>query len=140
MKKRILVVDDEPAFVQMFGRAMPDYEVRVEGNPTEAINAVREFRPDVLLLDLVMLIIPGNVLAKEIKSHPDLHNIPITFVSAMVHDWGQGEEPVWIGRYPAFGKPFNLGALRECIMRQIAVIDSSDYGVQRMRKGHIAGS
>jgi two-component system OmpR family response regulator len=127
MSKRILVVDDEPAMGHVFRCALREYEVHFENDPKAAIDTAKEFRPDVFLLDLVMPDIPGNILAENIMREPGLEKVPIIFVSAVVHTRDQVEEPVWIGPFPAFGKPFCIHALRRCIARQIGV-DSTDCG------------
>jgi len=138
MRKRILVVDDEPSMGHVFRCALREYEVRVENDPKAAIDAAKEFRPDVLLLDLIMPDIPGNVLAQNIMREPQLREVPIIFISAVVHTGEQVEEPVWIGSFPAFGKPFCIHALRRCIARQIGV-DSTDCG-ERMKRRWVDGS
>jgi CheY-like chemotaxis protein len=140
MRKRILVVDDEPAIGQAFRCALRDYEVRVENDPKAALNVAKEFRPDVLLLDLVMPEMPGNQLAANILQEPTLRNTSIIIISALVHNRDQSDEPVLIGRYPASGKPFCIKALRSCIEREIGKIDSTDCGEQPMKNGFIAGS
>jgi putative two-component system response regulator len=127
MRKRILVVDDEPAMGRVFRCALRDYEVRVENDPRTAIEAAKEFRPDAFLLDLIMPDVPGNVLAENIMREPELRTVPIIFISAMVHTRDQSEDPVWIGPFPAFGKPFSVHALKRCIAEQIGV-DSTDCG------------
>ncbi len=139
MKKRILVVDDEPAFSLVFRRALPDYEIRAECDPKLAIDAAEEFHPDVLLLDLVMPDIPGLLLAKILACHPVLGDIPIIFVSAMVQDRGQGDGPVWIGPHPAFGKPFSLFALKQCIAEQMEHRQLSAYPAPNVKQAVIAG-
>jgi DNA-binding response OmpR family regulator len=125
MKKRILVVDDEPAIGNAFRCALRDFEVRVESDPKAAIDAAKKFRPDVLILDLIMPDIPGNLLAKRIMREPEFEKLPIIFISAAVHHRDQNEEPVWIGPFPAFGKPFSVDALRQCIARQIGEVDTT---------------
>jgi len=127
MKKRILVVDDDPAIGKAFRCALRDYEVRVENDPKAAIDVAKEFRPDVFLVDLIMPDIPGNLLAQNIMCEPKLREVPIIFVSGVVHTRDQIVEPVWIGPFPAFGKPFCIHALRRCIARQIGD-NSADYG------------
>jgi len=125
MRKRILVVDDEPAMGHVFRCALAEYEVRAETDPTLAIDVAKEFRPHVFLLDLIMPDIPGNVLAETIMRQPGLGEVPIIFISAVVHTREQFEEPIWIGAFPAFGKPFCMHALRKCIERQIGEADST---------------
>jgi CheY-like chemotaxis protein len=119
MRKRVLVIDDEPSMGHVFRCVLRDYEVRAVTDPTVAIEAAKEFRPDVFLLDLIMPGISGDVLARNIRREPCLCEVPIIFISAVVHGRDQDGEPVWIGQFPAFGKPFSIEALKRCIARQV---------------------
>lgn len=70
--KRILMIDDEVAFTNLVkvnlertGR----YEVRVENRPLCALAAALEFKPDAILLDVVMPELDGGqILAADRKS------------------------------------------------------------------------
>ena len=120
MKKRILVIDNEPTFAELLPRAMPQYEFRIESDPKLVFDAAHEFRPDLFLLDLVMPEINGVDLAALIACDPLLQRTPVVFISALVHTREPTEEPASIGNYPAFGKPFSIEALKKCIDQQLS--------------------
>ena len=57
MKKRILVVDDEPAITRMVKLNLErtkKYEVRTENQGSKAIEAARDFEPHLIFLDVMM--------------------------------------------------------------------------------------
>jgi CheY-like chemotaxis protein len=87
MKKRILVVDDEPAFTRSIKLTLEQtghYEVRTENLGQKAIEAAREFRPDLILLDVMMPGILGAEIAAQLQADPELRAIKIVFLTAMV--------------------------------------------------------
>ncbi len=56
-KKKILVVDDERGFTKMVKlnlEANGNYDVKIQNNPLEALQTAVEFKPDVILLDVIM--------------------------------------------------------------------------------------
>jgi DNA-binding response OmpR family regulator len=87
MSKRILVVDDEVALtrmVQMNLERSGDYEVMTVNQGSEALNAAREFRPDMIFLDVMMPDKSGDEVAEELREDPALSKIPFAFMTAIV--------------------------------------------------------
>ena len=87
MKKRILVVDDEPAITRMIKLNLEQtgrYEVRTENLGRKAIEAAREFRPDLILLDVMMPGMLGSDIAAQLQADPGLRAIKFIFLTAMV--------------------------------------------------------
>src|SRR5918999_1678979 len=87
MKKRILVIDDEPDFTYMLKlslESMGYYRVGVENEPTRALRAAREFAPDLILLDIMMPDLDGSEVAARIRSDPELRDVPVLFMTALV--------------------------------------------------------
>ena len=83
----ILVVDDEPEALQLFHRLFVSldrgYRVLLAPNGQEALAVLREQRPDIVFLDLVMPEMDGFRLL-ELRSHdPALHQIPVVLISAL---------------------------------------------------------
>ncbi|WP_343630907.1 response regulator [Fluviicola sp.] len=82
--KKILIVDDEPNIVLSL-----DYLVRRKGfvpliarNGTEALSAVNEHVPDLIILDIMMPDIDGYDVCQTIKSNPAFNHTKIIFLSA----------------------------------------------------------
>jgi DNA-binding response OmpR family regulator len=87
MTKRILVIDDEVALtrmVQMNLERAGDFEVRTENFGSKAIEAAREFEPDMIFLDVMMPDKSGDEVAQELHDDPVLRNIPYVFMTAIV--------------------------------------------------------
>jgi len=87
MSKRILVVDDEVALtrmVQMNLERAGDYEVMTVNQGSEVLNAAREFRPDMIFLDVMMPDKSGDEVAEELREDPALSKVPFAFMTAIV--------------------------------------------------------
>ena len=88
VKARVLVVDDEPAVIQMIGCVLEirGYEVLGAGNGREALVSMEASRPDLVITDLVMPGINGLDLSRKIKNNPDWANIPLIIVTSATQD------------------------------------------------------
>jgi len=85
--KRILVVDDDPAIVEVFQDLIGNdsrFELRSCGTGYEAGMLTESFRPHVLILDYLLPDINGNEVCKRIRSRDDLSGTRIVFVSGVV--------------------------------------------------------
>lgn len=86
-KKRVLLVDDELAFANMMKLYLEKagcYEVKIENDPRKALDIAKAFKPNIIILDIVMPEMDGPDLATKIKSNAPLKDIPIVFLSAIV--------------------------------------------------------
>jgi len=82
----VLIVDDEPDALQLFGRILSSqggrYRVLLARDGAEALTILRERRPAVMLLDLVMPNVDGFQLLEICAGDPALREIPIVIISA----------------------------------------------------------
>jgi len=86
-KKRILVVDDEPSITRLLKLNLEqtgNYEVREENLGAQALDAAREFKPDLVLLDVMMPDMDGGDVAAGLKQDPALRKTPVVFLTAAV--------------------------------------------------------
>jgi CheY-like chemotaxis protein len=86
-KPRILIVDDNPRFSQSARRILQQtgqYVVCEENDAASALETARSFRPDLILLDLVMPQLDGAEVAAQVESDWALHGVPIVFVTGLV--------------------------------------------------------
>lgn len=107
-KKRILLVDDEKSLTSLLKLNLEDsgnYEVRVENWPEDALSAAREFKPDLVLLDLIMPRMPGGNVAAQIDADPQLKGTPIVFLTAAVRKHQVEENEGIICEHPCLAKP-----------------------------------
>lgn len=113
--KRVFIVDDESGFTRLLKLTLEKsgrYTVREENDGTQAWLAAREFKPDIIFLDVVMPKIDGGDVAQQIRSDPSLAHIPIIFLTAIVSAKEGGHE---IGGFPFLAKPVSLEAIVQCI-------------------------
>ena len=117
-KKRILLVDDEKSFTSLLKINLEDtgnYEVRVENWAEDAFAAAKEFKPDLVLLDIIMPRMPGGNVAAQIKADPELTDTPIVFFTAAVRKHQVEENEGIICDHPCIAKPASLEVVVEMI-------------------------
>jgi signal transduction histidine kinase/DNA-binding response OmpR family regulator len=81
---RVLVVDDDPS-IRMICREVLElggYQVRDAGSATAALAEAKRFRPDMILLDVLMPVIDGYRTAEMMRTDPAIAMAPIMFLSA----------------------------------------------------------
>ena len=118
-KKRIFIVDDESGFTRLLKLTLEKtggFQVLEENDGTNAWRAAREFKPDIIFLDIVMPKIDGGDVAQQIRSDPTLSHVPIIFLTAIV---SQKETNSEIGGFPFLAKPVSLDAITQCIREHL---------------------
>ena|SRR3989338_33740 len=88
-KKRILIVDDEEHIANLLKLRLEsagEYEVKVLFEATDIIGQVRAFKPDVILLDLLMPDIGGLEACRRLNDDAVTYAIPIIVISALSKD------------------------------------------------------
>lgn len=86
-KKRILLVDDEPALTRMLRLNLEQtgrFEVREENQGARALATARAFRPDLIFLDVMMPGMGGDEVAEQLAQDPDLRAVKRVFLTAIV--------------------------------------------------------
>jgi DNA-binding response OmpR family regulator len=88
MSKRILIVDDEQNIAASLEFVMEQagFEVKIAANGQEALDLARSFRPDLVLLDVMMRVKSGYEVCQVLKSDPDSRAIKIVMLSAKGRD------------------------------------------------------
>ena len=117
-KKRILLVDDEKSFTNLLKLNLEEtgnYEVRVENWPEDALGAAQQFKPDLVLLDIIMPRIPGGNVAAQIKEDPALKDTPIVFLTAAVRKQQVDDNEGIICDFPCLAKPATVEMVIETI-------------------------
>ncbi|TVP81109.1 MAG: DNA-binding response regulator [Puniceicoccaceae bacterium] len=110
---RILVLDDEPDVTELLEYTLTQagYRVEVLNSPLEFIGKVREFKPDLMILDIMMPELNGLQLCRIARSDPTMKAIPIIFLSAR----GEAEDRIKgleTGADDYMPKPFNTKELQ----------------------------
>ncbi len=112
-KKRILVVDDDEAVVDMFKELLARdgrFEVRTASTGYDAGILTEQFRPDALLLDFKLPDINGNVVCRTIRSNPNFRHMQIIIISG-VADPDEIAELKSAGADEFIRKPFDINAV-----------------------------
>lgn len=81
---RILAVDDDPLVLAGYRRQFvgPDYELSIAADGVEALAAIHRDPPDLVLLDLMLPILDGLSVCREVRRHPAFDAIAILVVTA----------------------------------------------------------
>jgi DNA-binding response OmpR family regulator len=122
-KKRILVVDDEVALTKMVKLNLERtgaYEVRTENQALNAMSAAHEFKPDLMLLDVMMPGKTGDEIAADIREDAVLAGVKFIFVTAIVTKDETGETGSEIGGNVFLAKPVKAKELIATIERVLA--------------------
>lgn len=90
-QKRVLVVDDEPDVLLLcrVNLEFEGYEVSTAPDGEAGLEACRELRPDVVLLDVMMPKMDGWQVLEAIKADEELQHIPVVMLTAKVQDEDQ---------------------------------------------------
>lgn len=122
-KKRIMIVDDEVAETRLLKANLEltnQYEVRVENWPEDAVPAACEFKPDLMLLDLLMPSMPGGNVVAAFEAEPTLKNTPIVFLTAAVRRQQVVDHEGFICDHPCLAKPASMEEIVHCIEDTLA--------------------
>ncbi len=116
-KKRILIVDDEPSFTRIMRLNLEKagFEVREENQATNAVAAAREFKPNLVLLDVIMPAMDGGDIAAQIQKDRHLKGTPIVFLTATVSQREAGVQGLNSGGSLFLAKPVSFEHLVNCI-------------------------
>ncbi|GDY23970.1 response regulator [Verrucomicrobiota bacterium] len=117
-KHRILIVDDEHAITRMVKLNLEStgrYEVRGENSSVNALAVAREFRPDLVLLDVIMPGADGGEIAARMKNDAVLRQVPIVFLTATVSPKEAGKGGLISAGMKFLAKPVSLATLVGCL-------------------------
>ena len=116
MTHRILIVDDEPNIVASLEFLMrgDDYDVLVARNGEEALRLAERFRPDLVLLDVMMPQRSGFEVCRRIRENPALSDMKIVMLTARGRDI-EREKGLKSGANAYVIKPFSTKELMNTV-------------------------
>lgn len=81
---RILVIDDEPEITDIIATFLKEagYEVETENSGMSALEKAKSFKPDLILLDIMMPFMDGYEVCEELKRIAQTKKTPIVFLTA----------------------------------------------------------
>lgn len=122
MRKRILIVDDEPNIVISLEFLMmrEGHEVRVARDGEAGLAAVRTHRPDLVVLDVMMPKLDGFAVLEAVRGDPELTATRVLMLTAK---GGEAEEArgLALGADAYMPKPFSTRALVDKVKELLGV-------------------
>jgi two-component system OmpR family response regulator len=112
-KRRILIVDDDrdsTHLIKILLEKISHYLVLEENDAAKAHESTRDFRPDLILLDIMMPQIDGGDIAAQIDADPGLQRTPIIFLTALVTK-AEAKAGLHIQGHPVLAKPIDIPEL-----------------------------
>jgi len=107
--QRIMLVEDDPDIRTVAGMALEmvgGYTLRACAGGAEALQAVAEFAPQVVLLDVMMPDMDGPGVLSELRARPATAGIPVIFLTAKAHP-EEIEKLRALGAIEVIAKPFD---------------------------------
>ncbi len=121
-RKRILLIDDEATFARSLKSYLEQtgsYVVRAEHSGRAGLTAAKEFKPDLIMLDVIMPDMDGGGVAAELTLDPQTGHIPVIFLTAVVsRDEVKKKEGVIAGQL-FLAKPVSAKEVLACLDRYL---------------------
>lgn len=126
MRYTVLIADDEPEIVELLQLYLEkDYTIKTAVNGAEALQCIRSTQIDLVILDIMMPVMDGLQLIKQIRA---TYHMPVLFLSAKSQDHdkilGLG-----LGADDYIAKPFNpleIVARVEALLRRVNHFDATE--------------
>lgn len=121
--RRILIVDNDKNnthLVKVLLEKTGRYLVFEENDSTRAHLTARNFRPDLIFLDIMMPDRDGAEIAAQIHADPELHGTPIIFLTGLVTR-GETKAGLHIDGHPLLAKPIDIQELIRAIEEHLPI-------------------
>jgi CheY-like chemotaxis protein len=90
MQKKILIIDDDPDFVEATKIVLESrYKVLTAYNGDEGLELVRSEEPDLIILDIIMPGEDGFRVCERLKADPKLSKIPVIILTSLSERWSE---------------------------------------------------
>ena len=123
-KRKILIIDDEEDFCKLAKKNIEragEFEVHIATNGEDGIKLVKEIRPDLILLDVVMPEMDGADVASLIRNDESMKETPIVFLTAIVREEEVSSQPDFTRGYSFLAKTVTVGELIACIKKNVRI-------------------
>ncbi|MDD4894368.1 MAG: response regulator [Candidatus Omnitrophica bacterium] len=127
-KKKILIIDDEENFCNLVKKNIEktgEFEVYTATNGNTGIRLVRELKPDLVLLDIVMPDVDGGDVVSMIRDDKSIQDTPVVFLTAIVREEESSCQPSFTRGYALLAKTVTVGELIACIRKNIRMAAES---------------
>ncbi len=122
---RILIADDNPQGLELLEAYLDelDAEVRTASDGEEALRVIREWKPDLILLDIMMPRISGFEVCKQVRANPELREVAVLMITALDQP-SDVERGVEAGTDDFLTKPINK---TELLLRVRSMLKGRQY-------------
>jgi excisionase family DNA binding protein len=122
-KRKVLLVDDDAELVELMCKVLEEdgrFEVRIASNGFDAGMMVKEYRPDLIVLDVMLPDINGKEVCHRVRADPSLEDVRILCISGMVEE-DKVQELRLSGADDFVSKPFEIEYLidRMCSLLEL---------------------
>ncbi len=122
-KRKVLLVDDDAELVELMTKVLEEdgrFEVRIASNGFDAGMMVKEYRPDLIVLDVMLPDINGKEVCHRVRADTSLEDVRILCISGMVEE-DKIQELRLSGADDFLHKPFDIEELidRMCSLLEI---------------------
>jgi CheY-like chemotaxis protein len=121
-KKRILIIDDEESFTRLIKLNLEqtgNYEVKTENRGALGLPTAKAFKPDLILLDVMMPEVDGGDVCYQLKNANETRNVPVVFLTAAVAREEVEKSSGSIGGHSFIAKPVEIEQLIDVIEKTI---------------------
>jgi len=121
-KKKILIIDDEENFCKLVKKNIEqtgEFDVYIATNGEGGIRLVREIKPNLVLLDIVMPGMDGADVAAQIRDDESIQYTPIVFFTAIVKEDESDSQASFTRGYALLSKTATVKELIACIKENI---------------------
>src|SRR5438132_7665194 len=128
-KRKVLLVDDDADLVTLMTKFLEEdgrFEVKIAGNGFDAGMMVKEYRPDIIVLDVMLPDINGKEVCHRVRADNTLEEVRILCISGMIEEDKIADLKL-SGADEFLHKPFEIEALidRMCALLEIEAMDAT---------------
>jgi excisionase family DNA binding protein len=122
-KRKVLLVDDDVELVDLMSKVLDEdgrFEVRIASNGFDAGMMVKEYRPDIIVLDVMLPDINGKEVCHRVRADVSLEDVRILCISGMIEE-DKIQELRLAGADKFLHKPFDIEELIDemCALMEI---------------------
>jgi DNA-binding response OmpR family regulator len=122
-KAKVFIVDDDVTASRLLAVGLEKtglFEIKVENIATRALSTARQFRPDVIFMDVCMPGADGTDVAFQIQKDSVIGSTPIIFLTSLISGQEANSQGNERGGREFLPKPASLAKIIACIQRHLA--------------------
>ncbi|MCL2634144.1 MAG: ATP-binding protein [Oscillospiraceae bacterium] len=125
IKNSILIVDDERANISALKSILsPEYTIYASSDGSDAIETAEEFKPDIILLDVIMPDMDGYEVITALKNSERTRDIPVIFITGLDNHEAE-ERGLALGAVDYILKPFSSAIVKLRVKNQIDLVNQT---------------